>query len=46
LLRGLLGGRLAGIHLIVYGVILILMMRLAPRGLWGLLSDAMARRPK
>jgi branched-chain amino acid transport system permease protein len=44
LLRGLLGGRLAGIHLIVYGVILILMMRLAPRGLWGLLSDAMARR--
>jgi branched-chain amino acid transport system permease protein len=46
LLRGLLGGRLAGIHLIVYGVILILVMRLAPRGLWGLLSDAMARRPK
>jgi branched-chain amino acid transport system permease protein len=46
LLRGLLGGRLAGIHLIVYGVILILVMRLAPRGLWGLLSDSMARRPK
>jgi branched-chain amino acid transport system permease protein len=46
LLRGLLGGRLAGIHLIAYGVILILVMRLAPRGLWGLLSDAMARRPK
>lgn len=46
LLRGLLGGRLAGIHLIVYGVILILVMRLAPRGLWGLLSYAIARRPK
>jgi branched-chain amino acid transport system permease protein len=46
LLRGLLAGRLAGIHLIVYGVILILVMRLAPRGLWGLLSDAIARRPK
>jgi branched-chain amino acid transport system permease protein len=46
LLRGLLGGRLAGVHLIVYGVILILVMRLAPRGLWGLLSDAIARRPK
>jgi branched-chain amino acid transport system permease protein len=46
LLRGLLGGRLAGIHLIAYGVILILVMRLAPRGLSGLLSDAMARRPK
>lgn len=46
LLRGLLAGRLAGIHLIVYGVILILVMRLAPRGLWGLLSDAMPRRPK
>ena len=46
LLRGLLGGRLAGIHLIVYGVILILVMRLAPRGLSGLLLDAMARRPK
>jgi branched-chain amino acid transport system permease protein len=46
LLRGLLGGRLAGIHLIVYGIILILVMRLAPRGLWGLLSDVMARRPK
>jgi branched-chain amino acid transport system permease protein len=46
LLRSLLGGRLAGIHLIVYGIILILVMRLAPRGLWGLLSDAIARRPK
>jgi branched-chain amino acid transport system permease protein len=44
LLRNLLGGRLAGVHLVVYGVILILVMRLAPRGLWGLLSDAIARR--
>jgi len=44
LLRGMLAGRLAGVHLIVYGVILVLVMRLAPRGLWGLLSDAVARR--
>jgi branched-chain amino acid transport system permease protein len=46
LLRSLLAGGLAGVHLIVYGVILILVMRLAPRGLWGLLSGAIARRPK
>jgi len=38
LLRSLLGGKLAGVHLIVYGVMLILVMRLAPQGLWGLLS--------
>jgi len=46
LLRGMLAGRLAGIHLIVYGVILILAMRLAPRGLWGLFADSMTRRRK
>jgi branched-chain amino acid transport system permease protein len=46
LLRSLLGGRLAGVHLIVYGVMLILVMRLAPQGLWGLLSDAVGRRSK
>jgi branched-chain amino acid transport system permease protein len=46
LLRSLMGGRLAGVHLIVYGVILILVMRLAPQGLWGLLSAAVARRSK
>lgn len=46
LLRSMLGGRLAGVHLIVYGVILILVMRLAPRGLWGLLLDSMPRRAK
>jgi branched-chain amino acid transport system permease protein len=46
LLRNLLAGRLAGVHLIVYGVILILVMRLAPRGLWGLIVSAMPRRPK
>jgi branched-chain amino acid transport system permease protein len=46
LLRSLLGGKLAGVHLIVYGVILILVMRLAPQGLWGLLSASISRRPK
>ncbi len=46
LLRGMLAGRLAGIHLIIYGIILILVMRLAPRGLWGLLTDSIARRAK
>jgi ABC-type branched-subunit amino acid transport system permease subunit len=35
LLRSLLGGKLAGVHLIVYGVLLILVMRLAPQGLLG-----------
>ena len=46
LLRSLLGGRLAGVHLIVYGVILILVMRLAPQGLWGLLRASLPRRSK
>ena len=46
LLRDLLGGRLAGIHLIAYGIVLILVMRLAPRGLWGLVAGSMSRRPK
>jgi branched-chain amino acid transport system permease protein len=46
LLRSLLGGKLAGVHLIVYGVMLILVMRLAPQGLWGLLSAAVQRRKK
>ena len=36
ILRGLLGGRLAGVHLVVYGAVLILAMRFAPQGLWGL----------
>jgi branched-chain amino acid transport system permease protein len=44
LLRGLLGGQLAGIHLIAYGVVLILVMRLAPQGLWGLLRGMMLRK--
>ena len=46
LLRSLLGGKLADLHLIVYGVLLILVMRLAPQGLWGLLTAAIARRKK
>jgi branched-chain amino acid transport system permease protein len=46
LLRSLFGGKLAGVHLIVYGVMLILVMRLAPQGLWGLLSASVLRRPK
>ena len=46
LLRSLLGGKLAGVHLIVYGVLLILVMRFAPQGLWGLLTTAIARRKK
>jgi branched-chain amino acid transport system permease protein len=46
LLRSLLGGRLAGVHLIVYGVILILVMRLAPQGLWGLALSSIRRREK
>jgi len=46
LLRSLLGGKLAGVHLIVYGVMLILVMRLAPQGLWGLLSTSVLRRLK
>ncbi|QRG08654.1 branched-chain amino acid ABC transporter permease [Xanthobacter dioxanivorans] len=45
-LRGMLGGRLVGVHLIAYGAILILVMRLAPQGLWGLITDAFARRSK
>lgn len=45
-LRDLLGGRLAGVHLIVYGIVLILVMRLAPRGLWGLVTSSMSRRSK
>jgi len=45
-LRSLLGGKLAGVHLIVYGVMLILVMRLAPQGLWGLLSASIVRRRK
>jgi branched-chain amino acid transport system permease protein len=40
-LRSMLGGRFAGLHLVVYGVVLILVMRLAPKGLWGLLSGAL-----
>lgn len=43
ILRGLLGGRLAGAHLVVYGVILILAMRFAPQGLWGV-GARLARR--
>lgn len=36
-LRIFLGGRFAGAHLIVYGVILVVIVRLAPEGLAGLL---------
>lgn len=36
-LRSGLGGRFAGAHLIIYGVILVLIVRLAPEGLAGLL---------
>jgi branched-chain amino acid transport system permease protein len=46
LLRSLLGGKFAGVHLIVYGVMLILVMRLAPQGLWGLLVASVSRRKK
>lgn len=45
-LRGMLGGRLVGVHLIAYGAILILVMRLAPQGLWGLITGVFARRSK
>jgi branched-chain amino acid transport system permease protein len=44
LLRNLLAGKLAGVHLIVYGVILIVVMRVAPQGLWSLLSASIPRR--
>jgi branched-chain amino acid transport system permease protein len=46
LMRGLLSGQLSGIHLIAYGAILILVMRLAPQGLWGVLSGWMQRGKK
>lgn len=45
MLRTYLGGQLAGVHLVAYGMILILMMRLAPQGLSGLISGFAARRP-
>lgn len=41
LMRSMLSGQLSGIHLIAYGAILILVMRLAPQGLWGILSGWM-----
>ncbi len=43
-LRSLLGGRFAGAHLIIYGIILIVVVRLAPDGLAGPLSRAWRRR--
>ncbi len=44
LLRNQLGGQFAGLHLIVYGVLLIVVMRVAPEGLSGLLGRLVARR--
>jgi branched-chain amino acid transport system permease protein len=46
LLRSSLGGRFAGAHLIIYGVVLVVIMRLAPEGIAGLLRwrRATARR--
>ena len=46
LLRGLFSSRFAGIHLIAYGVVLIVVIRVAPQGLWGLMADLIARRAK
>jgi branched-chain amino acid transport system permease protein len=43
-LRSVLGGRFTGAHLIVYGLILIAVIRLAPDGLVGPLSRALRRR--
>jgi len=43
-LRGELTGHLAGLHLIIYGILLIGVMRLAPEGLAGLLSRLTGRR--
>jgi branched-chain amino acid transport system permease protein len=43
-LRNWLGGAFASLHLIVYGVILIAIMRIAPNGLAGLLGQWTARR--
>ncbi len=46
LLRSLLGNHFAGIHLIAYGIVLIVVIRLAPQGLWGLVSDLTSRKSK
>ena len=42
-LRILLGGRFSGAHLIIYGVVLIGVIRLAPEGLSGALHQLLAR---
>jgi branched-chain amino acid transport system permease protein len=43
-LRADLGGRFAGAHLIIYGVILVIIVRLAPEGLAGLVRRRRGRR--
>lgn len=43
LLRAALGGRYAGVHLIVYGLVLIAVIRLAPEGVVGLLQRTRQR---
>ncbi len=45
-LLGALGGQISGLHLIIYGVIIIIVMRFAPEGVLGLLQDRwrLARR--
>jgi branched-chain amino acid transport system permease protein len=43
-LRSGLGGRFAGAHLIIYGIILVLIVRLAPEGLAGLLRPRRAAK--
>jgi branched-chain amino acid transport system permease protein len=44
-LLGALGGRIAGLHLVIYGVIIILVMRFAPQGLAHLVRSAWQKRP-
>lgn len=45
-LLGALGGQVSGLHLIIYGVIIIIVMRFAPEGVLGLLQERwrLARR--
>jgi len=42
-LRAVLGGRYAGVHLIVYGLVLIAVIRLAPEGVVGLVGRVRRR---
>ncbi len=46
LLRDSLGGTFASLHLIIYGLVLIAAMRIAPNGLWGLFGQWAARRTR